>query len=122
LLTLPPKVLKYLDTAPGPLHKQDQTRQYDYSAIPRLSERLRECNLNSDLAKGELLMILNLRPSSSAALNTMVEDMEERFTEDEQNRILEVIAEVLGQPESSGYVGGEDDAVPSAKNGTSQQR
>ena len=44
----------------------------------------------------------------------MVEDMEERFTEDEQQRIVDIINDVLGEG-----VGGmaEQDAVPSIENG-----
>lgn len=47
-------------------------------------------------------MIMNLRPTKPENLNTMIEDMEERFPEDEQqNEIVEVIAEVLGRPDGA---------------------
>jgi len=88
--------------------------------VLRLLERLDAANLNQDLAKGEVLMILNLRPSSNAVLNTVIEDMEERFSEDEQNAILDIIAEVLGGNESGakGQAGGHNGAaVPSVENG-----
>ncbi len=42
-------------------------------------------------------MILNLRPCSIAALNVVVEDMGERFPEEQQEEIMIIIAEVLGQ-------------------------
>lgn len=41
-------------------------------------------------------MILNLRPASVAALNTVVEEMTERFDETQQEEIVNIIAEVLG--------------------------
>lgn len=87
--------------------------------VLRLLERLDAANLNQDLAKGEVLMILNLRPSSNAVLNTVIEDMEERFSEDEQNAILDIIAEVLGGNESrtKGQAGHNGTAVPSVENG-----
>jgi hypothetical protein len=45
-------------------------------------------------------MILNLRPTKPENLNTIVEEMEERFPGDElQNEIVGVIAEVLGRPD-----------------------
>ena len=37
------------------------------------------------------------RPSSIAALNTIVEDMGERFDEEQQEAMMAVVAEVLGQ-------------------------
>jgi hypothetical protein len=84
--------------------------------VARLLERLSNANLNQDLAKGEVLMILNLRPSSIAVLSTVIEDMEERFSDEEQATILEVIAEVLGRDESAGEAGGEE-AMESVEGG-----
>lgn len=41
-------------------------------------------------------MILNLRPASVPALNTIIEDMTERFTAEQQEELVNIIAEVLG--------------------------
>lgn len=41
-------------------------------------------------------MIVNLRPASVAALNTVIEDMTDRFDEEQQEAIVTAIAEVLG--------------------------
>ncbi|KAL2019115.1 hypothetical protein VTK56DRAFT_10066 [Thermocarpiscus australiensis] len=112
------EVLAYLRRKPNPLEKQEETQAYSPSAIPLLLEKLREANLPSELTKGEILSILNLRPASSAVLSTAIEDMEERFTEEEQNKIVDIIAEVLGrdepEPEPEEMA---DDAVPSIENG-----
>lgn len=42
-------------------------------------------------------MMLNLRPASVAALNTVIEEMSERFTEEQQEEMVAVISDVLGQ-------------------------
>ena len=68
---------------------------------------------------------MNLRPTNSAVLSTAIEDMEERFTEDEQNRIVDIIVEVLGRDDPEGQEEGadgegeamEEDVVPSIENG-----
>jgi hypothetical protein len=45
-------------------------------------------------------MILNLRPTKPENLNTIIEEMEERFPGDDvQAEILGVIANVLGRPD-----------------------
>lgn len=44
-----------------------------------------------------MIMIFNLRPSSIAALNTIIEDMEDRFDEERQGEIVAIIADVLGK-------------------------
>lgn len=42
-------------------------------------------------------MILNMRPASVPALNITVEDMAERFSEEAQEQIIEIIGDVLGR-------------------------
>lgn len=115
-------MIAYLSAKPSPLEKQEETEKYSPTAISRLLEKLREANLPSELTKGELLSILNLRPSSSALLSTAIEDMEERFSEEEQNKIVDIIGDVLGRAETDEGEGGEGDemdanAVPSVENG-----
>lgn len=107
------KVLAYLQTDPSPLAKQEEKRHYDPEVVARLLEGLSKANLNQDIAKGEVLMILNLRPSSIAVLSTVIEEMEDRFNDDEQAAILEVIADVLGRDESA--EGAKDEAMDSVE-------
>ncbi|KAK4122721.1 hypothetical protein N657DRAFT_656825 [Parathielavia appendiculata] len=118
------EVVTYLKEKPSPLEKQDETQAYSPTAISQLLEKLREANLSSELTKGEILSILNLRPLSSALLSTAIEDMEERFGDEEQNKIVDIIGEVLGRPEPADGdemdAEGEEmdtDAVPSVENG-----
>ena len=42
-------------------------------------------------------MILNVRPPSASVLNAIIEDMYERFTEEQLEDIMNIIFEVLGQ-------------------------
>ncbi|AEO61682.1 hypothetical protein MYCTH_2070655 [Thermothelomyces thermophilus ATCC 42464] len=122
------EVMTYLTTKPSPLEKQQETRAYSAAAINRLFEKLREANLPSELTKSELLSILNQRPSSTALLSTAIEDMEERFSDEDQNRIVDIIAEVLGRDEpeeaadeAADEEGGGDemdaDVAPTVENG-----
>jgi hypothetical protein len=87
-------LLDYFHEAPSPLGSKPFP--YNERTIKTLLERLRPW----DFTKAEVLMILNLRPTKPENLNTIVEEMEERFPEDElQNEIVGVIAEVLGRPD-----------------------
>lgn len=113
-------MVTYLSAKPSPLEKQEETQAYSAAAINRLFERIREANLPSELTKSELLSILNQRPSSTALLSTAIEDMEERFSDEDQNRIVDIIAEVLGRDETD--EGGEEDEMdadvaPTVENG-----
>ena len=77
---------------------------YKPAAFDKLLKRLG----SYDLSKGEMLMILNIRPPTIAVLNVVIEDMGGRFTDEEHEDILNGIAEVLGrhpeqeQPEENG--------------------
>lgn len=98
--------MQYLRTPPNPLSQDPITYRQD--SIGELLKKLRPY----ELAKGELVMILNLRPASVAALNTIIEDMTDRFNDVKQEEIVNIIAEVLGSfPQEAGQEeGGEEDA------------
>ncbi|PHH71307.1 hypothetical protein CDD82_6591 [Ophiocordyceps australis] len=91
LETVVREVLSWMRTRPGPLAQEPAT--YSNECIAQLLERLRRYTLS----KGEVLVILNLRPTSVVALNTIVDDLGERFSEEQQEEIVAMIVEVLGQ-------------------------
>ncbi|OTB03441.1 hypothetical protein M426DRAFT_321803 [Hypoxylon sp. CI-4A] len=91
LETLRKEVLQYFESHPGPLSQKPQP--YDASVIPELIKRLRLYQIT----KGEFIMLLNIRPTNIPVLNTVIEEMETRFTSDEQQEILDIVIELLGQ-------------------------
>ncbi|KAI1376025.1 HRDC-like protein [Hypoxylon crocopeplum] len=91
LETLRKEVLQYFEAPPGPLSQKPLP--YDASAIPVLIQRLRQYQIT----KGEFIMLLNVRPSNIPALNIVIEDMEDRFNSDQQQEILDITIEILGQ-------------------------
>jgi hypothetical protein len=69
---------------------------YNSSTIPTLIERLRPY----DLAKAEMLMLLNHRPTHISHLSYLLEEAGERFPEEQtQWDIINIVAEVLGTPD-----------------------
>ncbi|KAG6087538.1 hypothetical protein E4U15_007770 [Claviceps sp. LM218 group G6] len=84
------ELLQYLRTEPNPLSQQPLT--YTPDCIAQLLEKLRPY----ELSKGEVVMVLNLRPASVAGLNTIIEDMSERFSEEQQEDMVNIVAQVLG--------------------------
>ena len=51
-------------------------------------------------------MMLNLRPQDLGLLDCVVEECDLRFTEEEQEQILEIIGRVLGDADSMDVDGG----------------
>ena len=64
-----------------------------------------------ELSKAEVLMISNLRPTTSVLLDVIVEECDERFSEEQQEGILGVIRDVLGGEEEEEGEGEEGDVV-----------
>lgn len=87
------QLIDYFEQAPSPLGAKPFP--YNERTIKTLLEKLRPW----DFTKGEIIMIMNLRPHKPESLNTMVEEMETRFTDEEQHEIVRLIAEALGKPD-----------------------
>ncbi|KAI1424785.1 HRDC-like protein [Xylaria sp. FL1777] len=85
------QMLKYFETFPGPLSQKPLP--YDVASIPVLLKRLQPYNIT----KGECIMIVNMRPTTSPALNAVLEEMEGRFDDQQQEEIINIIVEVLGE-------------------------
>lgn len=66
---------------------------YNKDCIATLLERLRPY----ELPKSEVIMILNIRPATASALNAIIDDMYDRFTEDDLQDIVNIVSEVLGR-------------------------
>ncbi|KAJ8124251.1 hypothetical protein O1611_g9389 [Lasiodiplodia mahajangana] len=85
------QMIKYFETFPSPLSQKPLP--FEVNSIPVLLKRLRPYKIS----KGECIMVVNMRPTNTAALNTVIEDMENRFSEEKQEEILNIIIEVLGE-------------------------
>lgn len=90
---------------------------YHDGSFEELFPRLGDAGLGGRLSKAELLTIFNLRPAAIPVLNNIIEDLDERFSEDEQRSLLRIIAEVLGQNDPTDPTILEQDVVPSTENG-----
>ncbi|KAK3315026.1 RNA polymerase II [Apodospora peruviana] len=114
LATVTDEVIAYLQTKPSPLADQGKNHVYDQTTFQRLLDRIRDAHFKTELVQAEVLMILNLRPSSIAQLAAILEDAEERLSEDEQNKLLDIIGDVLGRDETTENG---DQAIESVENG-----
>ena len=72
--------------------------------------------------KGELLMMLNLRPQDLGLLDCVVEECDLRFTEEQQEQILGIIAGVLGDAESMDIDGAGETNADTNANGDENGR
>ena len=73
----------------------EQPNRYSPESIALLLERLSPF----DLTKGEIFMILNMRPTSPSAFNPIIDGWEKtRFQrKEDQLALIEIVGEVLGK-------------------------
>ncbi|KAF8931994.1 hypothetical protein BGZ47_011587 [Haplosporangium gracile] len=83
LRTVEFEVQKYLATSPCSTQSGDQIRE------------LKKAFKDYELMKVELLQILNLRPKSAVELLLVIEEFEERFTLEDCDKMLSIIAKAL---------------------------
>ncbi|KAF7816467.1 DNA-directed RNA polymerase III subunit RPC9 [Senna tora] len=84
---------------------QSEYKVYDYLVGTPASEQTRE-NINSflgnckkhDLAKAEVLNILNLRPAAAVEIFPIIEQIEDRFPDEEIEEMVEVVKKTLPAP------------------------
>ncbi|KAI9696013.1 MAG: hypothetical protein M1836_005844 [Candelina mexicana] len=84
------EITNYLE---GPNSHLASPCPYDSTTIRRLFEALQPY----ELTKAELLMFLNLRPHSTSVLDVVIEENDQRFSEETQKDILRIVADVLGE-------------------------
>ncbi|KAJ3033218.1 hypothetical protein HDV00_006572 [Rhizophlyctis rosea] len=94
LMTVEYEALKYLDQTPSSV----QTTADITSFLTQIA--------SFPLTKGEKLMLLNLRPTSTVQLNVCIEECESRLTEARQNELLDIIASTLPSNEVEADVNG----------------
>ncbi|KAL7272496.1 hypothetical protein RUND412_004683 [Rhizina undulata] len=96
LETVMKEVIEYLSTTPA----QTQSPENIQAFMLAMSK--------FPLQKAELLTIINMRPNGVAELDCIIEEMEQRFNEDETAQVLEIVKANLPKgPEEAGR-GGED--------------
>ncbi|KAE8740934.1 hypothetical protein FOCC_FOCC013546 [Frankliniella occidentalis] len=83
LATIIYEATRYLQDSPCKLQTAEHVRTF----LTALKE--------FKLTKAEKLMLLNNPPSTPLEIQVMVEESEERFTEDEVEKLLQIIQEIL---------------------------
>ncbi|XP_034246283.1 DNA-directed RNA polymerase III subunit RPC9 [Thrips palmi] len=86
LATIIYEATRYLEDTPCKHQSADQVRNF----LTALKE--------FKLTKAEKLMLLNNPPTTALEVQVMVEESEERFSEDEVERLLQIVQETLTTP------------------------
>ena len=93
------ELMDYFEKPPSPLGSKPLL--YSQASIIDLLERLRPY----ELTKAEIIMLMDTRPTHPAVLQNLIQEFDQRFEEygadEAREEILNIVAEVLGVPDSS---------------------
>ena len=98
LLTVTLEALSWLENSPAGAQEEDHIKSF----VNRLSEM---CKDNKDvngrslqLSKEEVVQLINHRPCSAVEIQLLLDNSEERFSEDQVDKLLEIVDECLPAP------------------------
>ncbi|KAI9885073.1 MAG: hypothetical protein M1823_003128 [Watsoniomyces obsoletus] len=89
LETVMKELMDYFRASPSPL-------AYPTTYTPMTIRNLFGALRPYDLTKAEMMMLLNLRPNTVALLDVVIEELDARFSEEQQAEIMQIIVRVLG--------------------------
>jgi len=102
LLTLVLETIKYLEDSPAGLQEQSHLQEF----ITHLQTFCQEENCL--LTKKEIIHLVNIRPQTPVEIQLLIEDSEERLSEEQVERIIEIIGLYIPGPEEEQIENGED--------------
>lgn len=93
LLTLVLETIKYLEDSPAGLQEQSHLQEF----VTHLQKFCLEENCL--LTKNEIIQLVNIRPQTAVEIQLLIEDSEERLSEEQVQRIIEIIKLYIPGPE-----------------------
>lgn len=110
LLTLVLETIKYLEDSPAGLQEQSHLQEF----ITHLQTFCQEENCL--LTKKEIIQLVNIRPQTPVEIQLLIEDSEERLSEEQVDSIITIIGSYIPGPEEE-EVENEDDLEENGDNG-----
>jgi len=94
LLTLILEAIKHIENTPTSLQEEFHVKNF----VETLQNLCTEENIL--LSKNEFIQLLNLRPKSAVEIQLIIDNSEERLTEDQVDKILDIVSTLPGDEEA----------------------
>ena len=89
LLTVTLETLSWLENSPAGVQEEHHIKEF----AQQLSDLCQEGSMQ--LSKEEVVQLINHRPGSAVEIQLLLENSEERFTEDQVEKLLQIVDECL---------------------------
>merc|ERR1712025_1169012 len=92
LLTVTLETLSWLENSPAGVQEEHHIKEF----AQQLSDLCQEGSMQ--LSKEEVVQLINHRPGSAVEIQLLLENSEERFTEEQVDKLIQIVGECLPAP------------------------
>ena len=98
LLTVTLETLAWLENSPAGVQEEHQVKEFAEKLSDLCEESKDESGASIRLSKQEVVQLINHRPGSAVEIQLLLENSEERFTEEQVEKLLDIVEECLPAP------------------------
>ena len=92
LLTVTLETLSWLENSPAGVQEEHHLKEF----AQQLTDLCQECSVQ--MSKEEVVQLVNHRPGSAVEIQLLLENSEERFTEEQVDKLIQIVEECLPAP------------------------
>ena len=98
LLTVTLETLSWLEDSPAGVQEEHHVKEFAQQLSEMCQESKDDCGRSLQLSKQEVIHLINHRPGSAVEIQLLLENSEERFTEEQVEKLIEIVEECLPAP------------------------
>jgi hypothetical protein len=98
LLTVTLETLSWLEDSPAGVQEEHHVKEFAQQLSEMCQESKDDCGRSLQLSKQEVIHLINHRPGSAVEIQLLLENSEERFTEEQVEKLIQIVEECLPAP------------------------
>ena len=98
LLTVTLETLSWLEDSPAGVQEEHHIKEFAQQLSEMCKESKDDCGRSLQLSKQEVIHLINHRPGSAVEIQLLLENSEERFTEEQVEKLIQIVEECLPAP------------------------
>jgi len=98
LLTVTLETLAFLENSPAGVQEEHHLKEFAAQLSELCRQSKNDNGQNLQLSKDEVIQLINNRPTSAVEIQLLLENSEERFSEEQVEKLIQIVEECLPAP------------------------
>ena len=98
LPTVTLETVSWLEDSPAGVQEEHHVKEFAQQLSEMCQESKDDCGRSLQLSKQEVIHLINHRPGSAVEIQLLLENSEERFTEEQVEKLIQIVEECLPAP------------------------